>query len=180
MVGIFILIALIGAVITLISLWEMSNENSDLSDRLKEAEKQCRLNEEQAEIHKVYADIQKRGNHKLRAKIDHLTNALSDVRDRIRVNVVKEQILEARLIRHSSPTITSIRFTARVPAVGYTKTTFKLGLGPCGKYVKHLEFKEEHDRYIITQSCTDGEHKQFIYFKIDVAGRIEIALSDNQ
>lgn len=71
--------------------------------------------------------------------------------------------------------ISSIRFTARVPTDGWTKTTFKLGLGNCGKVVKLLRFKEESDRFIITQVCEDNERKEFIYFKADVDGRIEIA-----
>ena len=68
-----------------------------------------------------------------------------------------------------------IKFTANVPHIGWTKTEFKLGVGPCGKEVDTLEFRELDDRYIITQRCTDGERKTFEYFKSDVSGRIEKA-----
>lgn len=68
-----------------------------------------------------------------------------------------------------------IKFTANVPHIGWTKTEFKLGVGPCGKEVDTLEFTELDDRYVITQRCTDGERKTFEYFKADVSGRIEKA-----
>lgn len=70
--------------------------------------------------------------------------------------------------------MTSIKFTANIPLVGWTPTEFKLGLGPCGKSVDSLSMKELDDRYEITQVCTDRTTKTFTYLKTDVMGRIEI------
>lgn len=71
--------------------------------------------------------------------------------------------------------ITAIKFTAHVPNTGWARTEFKLGIGPCGKEVTALHWLEKDDRYELTQACTDGERKEFTYYKKDVAGRIEIA-----
>ncbi|MDJ1345193.1 hypothetical protein, partial [Pseudomonas aeruginosa] len=55
----------------------------------------------------------------------------------------------------------------------HSKTLFKLGLGPCGLHVKSLRWTELDDRYLIDQLCTNGERKQFVYYKSEVVGRIE-------
>lgn len=68
-----------------------------------------------------------------------------------------------------------IKFTANIPLTGWTKTEFKLGVGPCGKEVTSIQLIEKPDHYIVTQWCTDGERKEFEYKKEDVAGRIERA-----
>lgn len=73
-----------------------------------------------------------------------------------------------------------IKFTANIPLVGWTKTEFKLGIGPCGKEVLSVQLEEKADRYVITQWCTDGERKEFEYKKEDVAGRIERAYRPHQ
>lgn len=66
-----------------------------------------------------------------------------------------------------------VKFTAMLPGGAPTKTVFKLGLGPCGLFVKSLRWTELEDRYLIDQLCTNGERKQFTYFKTEVVGRIE-------
>lgn len=66
-----------------------------------------------------------------------------------------------------------IKFTARLPDGQPVKTLFKLGLGPCGLHVKSLRWTELDDRYLIDQLCTNGERKQFVYYKNEVVGRIE-------
>lgn len=71
--------------------------------------------------------------------------------------------------------ILSIKFTANIPQKGWTKTEFKLGVGSCGKEVTALHWTEKDDRYELRQTCSDGERKEFTYFKEDVAGRIEMA-----
>lgn len=68
-----------------------------------------------------------------------------------------------------------IKFTANIPLTGWTKTEFKLGVGPCGKEVTSIQLIEKPDHYIVTQWCTDGGRKEFEYKKEDVAGRIERA-----
>ncbi|UVK85864.1 hypothetical protein JSS1_006 [Salmonella phage JSS1] len=77
--------------------------------------------------------------------------------------------------------ITSIKFTAHIPDAGWKRTEFKLGIWSCGKQVTCLHWEEQSDRYLLTQTCTDGERKELTYYKKDVAGRIEIArkVADN-
>lgn len=69
--------------------------------------------------------------------------------------------------------LNQIRFDAFIPEKGWTKTTFKLGRGPCGLTVRALKWDELEDRYILTQQCTNGETKRFEYMKEDVRGRRE-------
>lgn len=66
-----------------------------------------------------------------------------------------------------------VKFTALLPDGQPVKTLFKLGLGPCGLHVKSLRWTELEDRYLIDQLCTNGERKQFVYYKSEVVGRIE-------
>lgn len=66
-----------------------------------------------------------------------------------------------------------VKFTAVLPDGTHSKTLFKLGLGPCGLHVKSLRWTELEDRYLIDQLCTNGERKQFVYYKSEVVGRIE-------
>ena len=66
-----------------------------------------------------------------------------------------------------------VKFTAVLPDGTHSKTLFKLGLGPCGLHVKSLRWTELDDRYLIDQLCTNGERKQFVYYKSEVVGRIE-------
>lgn len=70
--------------------------------------------------------------------------------------------------------LAGIKFTAIVPERGLVRTEFKLGLGSCGLIVDALGWKEEADRYILTQWCSGGERKEFTYFKNDIRGRIEV------
>lgn len=99
-------------------------------------------------------------------------------------SILQEDLREARkearearnkLADYILSDITSIKFTANIPQKGWTKTEFKLGVGSCGKDVTALIWKELTDRYEIRQVCSDGERKEFTYFKEDVAGRIEMA-----
>lgn len=69
--------------------------------------------------------------------------------------------------------LTHIKFTAVLPDGSHAKTLFKLGLGPCGLHVKSLRWTELEDRYLIDQLCTNGERKQFVYYKHEVVGRRE-------
>lgn len=91
------------------------------------------------------------------------------------VERLREDLRELRVLLRDRRSLTSIKFTANVPHLGWTKTEFSLGLGPCGKTVESLEFTEQTDRYVITQRCTDGERKTFEYMREDVSGRIEKA-----
>lgn len=71
--------------------------------------------------------------------------------------------------------LAAVKFTAHVPHLGWAKTEFKLGLGPCGLTVDSLQFEEKPDRFVLTQWCTNGERKEFTYMKVDISGRIERA-----
>jgi len=71
--------------------------------------------------------------------------------------------------------LSGVKFTARVPTSGWTKTEFTLGNGKCGKEVIALTFTEELDHYLLTQFHSDTTRKTFKYLKEDVAGRIELA-----
>lgn len=72
----------------------------------------------------------------------------------------------------------AIKFTANGPLNGWTKTEFKLGVGPCGLTVDHLKWVELDDRYVLTQYHSDGSRKEFEYLKDDIKGRIEKYLND--
>lgn len=97
--------------------------------------------------------------------------------------ILREDLKESRkLLREAAnkltdyllSDITSIKFTANIPTKGWTKTEFKLGVGSCGKEVTALHWTEKADRYELRQTCSDGERKEFTYFKEDIAGRIEM------
>lgn len=98
--------------------------------------------------------------------------------------ILQDDLREARKERHDAVNklsdyllsdILSIKLTANIPQKGWTKTEFKLGVGSCGKEVTALHWTEKADRYELRQTCSDGERKEFTYFKEDVAGRIEMA-----
>lgn len=92
-----------------------------------------------------------------RDRMKHLRKALNDAQN---------ELLMVSDLMH-------IKFTAVLPDGTHTKTLFKLGLGPCGLHVKSLRWTELEDRYLIDQLCTNGERKQFVYYKSEVVGRIE-------
>lgn len=92
-----------------------------------------------------------------RDRMKHLRKALKDAQN---------ELLMVSDLMH-------IKFTAVLPDGSHVKTLFKLGLGPCGLYVKSLRWTELDDRYLIDQLCTNGERKQFVYYKSEVVGRIE-------
>lgn len=108
-------------------------------------------------------------------------NLVADLRETIKEK--RERIKELEKFRDDIlfSGITSIKFTAHIPDAGWKRTEFKLGIGSCGKEVQALQWVEQADRYLLTQTCTDGERKEFTYYKKDVAGRIEIAykVADN-
>ena len=83
-----------------------------------------------------------------------------------RISELEESSLENSSLLH-------IKFSARMPNGDIEKTTFKLGVGPCGLTVKALKWTEYDDHYILEQLCTNGEIKRFKYDRADVLGRIE-------
>lgn len=126
----------------------------------------------------INTDLQKKLNVVLRESSDHkelLANLRADLR--AARTLVREK--QAIINDYTLSPITAIKFTAHVPTAGWIHTEFKLGKGPCGKEVTAIHWVEKDDRYELTQTCTDGERKEFIYYKKDVEGRIEIAYKAN-
>lgn len=92
---------------------------------------------------------------------------------RDRMKFLRKQLKEAQDELMMVSDLIHVKFTAVLPDGTHSKTLFKLGLGPCGLHVKSLRWTELDDRYLIDQLCTNGERKQFVYYKSEVVGRIE-------
>ena len=128
-----------------------------LVDRADSLSRQVRYLEGELESEKQKVrDVNELRSHQ-RDRMKFLRKSLKDAQD--------ELLMVSDLIH--------IKFTARLPDGQPVKTLFKLGLGPCGLHVKSLRWTELEDRYLIDQLCTNGERKQFVYYKSEVVGRIE-------
>lgn len=92
---------------------------------------------------------------------------------RERMKFLRKSLKEAQDELMMVSDLIHVKFTAVLPDGTHSKTLFKLGLGPCGLHVKSLRWTELEDRYLIDQLCTNGERKQFAYYKSEVVGRIE-------
>ena len=92
---------------------------------------------------------------------------------RVRMQFLRKSLNEAQNELLMVSDLIHVKFTAVLPDGTHSKTLFKLGLGPCGLHVKSLRWTELDDRYLIDQLCTNGERKQFVYYKSEVVGRIE-------
>lgn len=66
----------------------------------------------------------------------------------------------------------SVKFKALFDGL-YQPTHFKTGLGPCGKTVKWFTVTNTERELIIHQHHEDGTHKDFIYRRSDIDGRIQ-------
>lgn len=104
-------------------------------------------------------------------KVTTLSGRIATQRDRMNHLRKRNDELLNELLMVSD--LIHIKFTALLPDGQPVKTLFKLGLGPCGLHVKSLRWTELEDRYLIDQLCTNGERKQFVYYKSEVVGRIE-------
>lgn len=104
-------------------------------------------------------------------KVTTLSGRITTQRDRMKHLRKRNDELLNELLMVSD--LIHIKFTALLPDGQLVKTIFKLGLGPCGLHVKSLRWTELEDRYLIDQLCTNGERKQFVYYKSEVVGRIE-------
>lgn len=139
---------------------QLSNTSTkvlQLTDKANFLGKQVRyleseLEEEKQKVLDVY-ELRKRQ----RDRMEFLSKSLKEAQD--------ELMMVSDLIH--------VKFTAVLPDGTHSKTLFKLGLGPCGLHVKSLRWTELDDRYLIDQLCTNGERKQFVYYKSEVVGRIE-------
>ena len=118
---------------------------------------------ESERLREVLAETQER--------LDDKSDLLRQQRERIKFLRDKNNKLTDELLMVSD--LIHVKFTALLPDGQPVKTMFKLGLGPCGLHVKSLRWTELDDRYLIDQLCTNGERKQFVYYKGEVVGRIE-------
>ena len=114
----------------------------------------------------------------LESELEHEKQTVRDVnelraRQRDRLKFLRKSLNEAQDELLMVSDLIHVKFTAVLPDGTHSKTLFKLGLGPCGLHVKSLRWTELDDRYLIDQLCTNGERKQFVYYKSEVVGRIE-------
>lgn len=114
----------------------------------------------------------------LEGELEEEKQKVSDVNElrehqRERMKFLRKQLNEAQDELMMVSDLIHVKFTAVLPDGTHSKTLFKLGLGPCGLHVKSLRWTELDDRYLIDQLCTNGERKQFVYYKSEVVGRIE-------
>lgn len=116
---------------------------------------------------------------KLETNRSHYLGRMKELKAELEIADAQVNAKQAIINGYELSPITSIKFTANVPTSGWLRTEFKLGKGPCGKEVIAIHWVEKDDRYELTQACTGGERKEFIYYKKDVEGRIEIAYKAN-
>lgn len=150
------------------ALDKQAKSNEEYTDILHD--KVCRLSEDKASLNKQVRWLESRLEEEKQKVRDE--NELRE-HQRERMMFLRKSLKEAQdeLILVSD--LIHVKFTAVLPDGTHSKTLFKLGLGPCGLHVKSLRWTELDDRYLIDQLCTNGERKQFVYYKSEVVGRIE-------
>ena len=124
------------------------------------------------------ADSLSRQVRELESQLEDEKQKMRDVNElrehqRDRMKFLRKSLKEAQDELMMVSDLIHVKFTAVLPDGTHSKTLFKLGLGPCGLHVKSLRWTELDDRYLIDQLCTNGERKQFVYYKSEVVGRIE-------
>ncbi|WNA09164.1 hypothetical protein [Klebsiella phage P67_1] len=124
------------------------------------------------------ADSLSKQVHYLERELESEKQKVRDVNElrehqRDRMKFLRKSLKEAQDELMMVSDLIHVKFTAVLPDGTHSKTLFKLGLGPCGLHVRSLRWTELEDRYLIDQLCTNGERKQFVYYKSEVVGRIE-------
>lgn len=80
--------------------------------------------------------------------------------------------------------ISTIGFIAKVPLKDEPRDSYiieekhcswRLGLGSCGRVATSLSLKYIGDMLVITQTCEDGDYKEFHYKLSDIIGRVTIS-----
>lgn len=135
------------------------------------ARKVCQVVEDKETLKRQNAHLE-RAIDSLRERIEGKSQCIATQRDRMKHLHKRNSELLDELLMASD--LIHVKFTAVLPDGTHSKTLFKLGLGPCGLHVKSLRWTELEDRYLIDQLCTNGERKQFVYYKSEVVGRIEL------
>lgn len=177
--SIVVTILLIIAVILLImSLGDAAGDKERLERKVLEANSQ--FNNESCKVLRLAdkADSLSRQVRCLEGELESEKQKVRDVnelreRQRDRMKFLRKSLNEAQNELMMASDLIHVKFTAVLPDGTHSKTLFKLGLGPCGLHVKSLRWTELDDRYLIDQLCTNGERKQFVYYKSEVVGRIE-------
>lgn len=150
------------------TLDRQAKSNEEYTDILHD--KVCRLSEDKVSLNKQVRWLESRLEEEKQNVRD--VNELR-ARQRDRMKFLRKSLNEAQDELMMVSDLIHVKFTAVLPDGTHSKTLFKLGLGPCGLHVKSLRWTELEDRYLIDQLCTNGERKQFVYYKSEVVGRIE-------
>lgn len=150
------------------ALEKQAKSNEEYTDGLHD--KVCRLSDDEVSLNKQVRWLESELEHEKQKVRD--VNELRE-RQRDRMKFLRKSLKEAQDELMMVSDLIHVKFTAVLPDGTHSKTLFKLGLGPCGLHVKSLRWTELEDRYLIDQLCTNGERKQFVYYKSEVVGRIE-------
>ncbi|MFA8669466.1 hypothetical protein [Escherichia coli] len=177
--SIVVTILLIVTVILLImSIGDAAGDKERLERKVLEAN--SRFNNESVKVLRLAdkADSLSRQVRYLEGELESEKQKVRDVNElrahqRDRMKFLRKSLKEAQDELMMVSDLIHVKFTAVLPDGTHSKTLFKLGLGPCGLHVKSLRWTELDDRYLIDQLCTNGERKQFVYYKSEVVGRIE-------
>lgn len=150
------------------ALEKQAKSTEEYTDGLHD--KVCRLSDDKVSLNKQVRWLESELEHE-KQKVRDVNELRERQRDRLKflrksLNEAQDELLMVSDLIH-------VKFTAVLPDGTHSKTLFKLGLGPCGLHVKSLRWTELDDRYLIDQLCTNGERKQFVYYKSEVVGCIE-------
>lgn len=172
------ILLIITVILLIMSLGDASGDKERLERKVLEANSQ--FNNESCKVLRLAdkADSLSRQVRWLESQLEGEKQKVRDVNElrahqRERMKFLRKSLKEAQDELMMVSDLIHVKFTAVLPDGTHSKTLFKLGLGPCGLHVKSLRWTELDDRYLIDQLCTNGERKQFVYYKSEVVGRIE-------
>lgn len=172
------ILLIITVILLIMSLGDAAGDKERLERKVLEANSQ--FNNESCKVLRLAdkADSLSRQVRWLESQLEDEKQKVRDVNElrehqRERMKFLRKSLKEAQDELLLVSDLIHVKFTAVLPDGTHSKTLFKLGLGPCGLHVKSLRWTELEDRYLIDQLCTNGERKQFVYYKSEVVGRIE-------
>lgn len=172
------ILLIITVILLIMSLGDAAGDKERLERKVLEANSQ--FNNESCKVLRLAdkADSLSRQVRWLESQLEGEKQKVRDVNElrehqRDRMKFLRKSLKEAQDELMMVSDLIHVKFTAVLPDGTHSKTLFKLGLGPCGLHVKSLRWTELDDRYLIDQLCTNGERKQFVYYKSEVVGRIE-------
>lgn len=172
------ILLIITVILLIMSLGDAAGDKERWERKVLEANSQ--FNNESVKVLRLAdkADSLSRQVRWLESQLEDEKQKVRDVNElrshqRDRMKFLRKSLKEAQDELMMVSDLIHVKFTAVLPDGTHSKTLFKLGLGPCGLHVKSLRWTELDDRYLIDQLCTNGERKQFVYYKSEVVGRIE-------